>query len=139
MVKVTPRKGLMTTCLTLLVLAWAILFSALVAHAEEAPVAHLICQTQEFSPNVDIEVRRQSDKMVLNVIVTGDDGGNAISASQTVLSGNEISDLLQKQTGIFKTMDPISGPQLLALQNGAGHLSLSAKGRSTVIDLQACH
>jgi len=139
MLKLIARKGLMTTCLTLLMLAWAILLTAVIARAEETPLAHIVCQTQEFSPNVDLEIRHQNDKMVLNMILTDDSGMNsAISDSQINISATDIKVLTEKRSGVFKMIDPISGPQLLALKDGNGYISLNAKGQTAVIDLKNC-
>lgn len=139
MLKTLPRKGLMATCLTLLVLAWAILLTGVVSHAEEAPLVQMICQTQDFSPNVNLEIRKQNNKMILNMILTDESGTNsAISYSQIDVSATEVKALTEKHSGVFKMIDPISGPQLLAIQNGDGYISMNAKGQTGVIDLKNC-
>lgn len=130
----------MATCLTLLVLAWVLLLNSFAAKADTVSVTHLVCATNDFSPNVDLQLNVSSSGSSLNMILTDESGNSpALSYSQLNLNQEQVKSLSEQHSAVLRLNDPISGPQLLAIQNGNGYVSwTNAKGQNTLIEVKNC-
>jgi hypothetical protein len=98
------------------------------------------CQTREFEPNVDLQISSVSEGSLVSLILTDESGSNAaISYAQSKVPATVAAALLQQHTGVLKLYDPISGSQLVALQNGSGYVSFNDKtGKNRLIQVSNC-